>query len=251
MIKVVIIEDEMLAAKRVKKLLSQLDHDIEIIAHCDSIEASVNFLQNNQDVDLLLMDIHLGDGLSLEILKQVEIKVPIIFTTAYDEYTLKAFKLNSVDYLLKPIELEDLAFAFQKFQNLYQKEQPTLDIQSLLSKLNSPTYKERFLIKHGTQLVIVSITDVAYFYTEEGYTHLVTHDHKTYLLDDTLDTLQKDLNPQHFFRINRAMIVKVESIGKIEQYFNSRYSLHLAPNFKGEVIVSRERVKEFKDWISG
>jgi two-component system, LytTR family, response regulator LytT len=251
MIKVLIVEDEILAAKRLKKLLLQLDRDIEIIGHCDSIESTVAFLKNNSNIDLLLMDIHLGDGLSLEIIKQIDIKIPIIFTTAYDEYTLKAFKLNSIDYLLKPIELEELSFAFDQFHKFYQSEKPAIDLQNLISKLNIASHKERFLIKHGSQLVIVTIGDVAYFYTDEGYTHLVTQDNKTYLLDDTLDTLQRDLNPQHFFRINRAIIVKVESIGKIEQYFNSRYSLHLSPAFKGEVIVSRERVKEFKDWISG
>jgi two-component system, LytTR family, response regulator LytT len=251
MIKVLLIEDEILAAKRLRKLLTQLDRNIDVIQHCESIETTLAFLNTNPEIDLMLMDIKLGDGLSLEILKHVDIQTPIIFTTAFDEFTLKAFKLNSVDYLLKPVDVEELAHAFDKYENLYQKDTMGVDIHNLISKLAFPPYKERFLIKHGVQMVIVMSQDISYFYTEDGYTHLITTDGRKYIIDDTLDALQKELNPRYFFRINRSMLIKVDAIQRIEQYFNSRYSLQVIPPYKNEVLVSRERVREFKEWIGG
>jgi DNA-binding LytR/AlgR family response regulator len=250
MIKICIIEDELPALKRLKKILQEVEIKNEVVMHCDSLNSSIEYLKSEPDIDLLLMDIKLGDGLSLEIFEQVKLSIPIIFITAYDEFTLKAFKLMSIDYLLKPIDISDLSFALQKFQS-WTKKDVNFDMQKIWSELKGNKTKEKYLIKQGNQLLIVFISEIAYFYTEDGYTFLVTHENKKYILDETLDTLQKEVNNKDFFRINRAMIIKLSSIKKIEQYFNSRFTLTILPDFKAQVIVSRERVKEFKEWLEG
>lgn len=250
MIKICIIEDELPAVKRVKKILQEVDISNEVVMHCDSIASAVEFFNSRPEIDLLLMDIKLGDGLSLDIFNHIDISIPIIFTTAYDEYTLKAFKLMSIDYLLKPIEVNDLNFALRKFQN-WIKNETNFDVKKIISELKGNRAKEKFLIKQGNQLLVIFITDIAYFFTEDGYTFIITHDGKKYIIDDTLDTIQKEINEKEFFRINRSMIIKLNCIKKIEQYFNSRYTLTLMPDFKDQVIVSRERVKEFKEWLEG
>jgi DNA-binding LytR/AlgR family response regulator len=248
-IKILIIEDEALAAKRLERLLSDTEFDIEVIMKCESVATSVAYLQSNPAIDLILMDIRLGDGISLDILEQTNINIPVIFTTAYDEYTLKAFKLQSIDYLLKPIDHDELKSALAKYQKIYQYSN-----KAAISDHETPThtsfrYKERYLVKTGNHLMVIRMKEIAYFYTDNGYTHIVTNNNKKYLIDDALDTVQKMVDPEEFFRINRAMLISLNSIEKMETYFNSRYSLTLHPGFSDQVIVSRERVKEFKDWI--
>ncbi len=248
-IKILIIEDEPLAAKRLERLLNDTEFEVDVVMKCESVATSVEYLKSKPNIDLILMDIRLGDGISLDILEYTDIDIPVIFTTAYDEYTLKAFKLQSIDYLLKPIDHDELKSALFKYQKIYQSTDKT---QTAI--LDAPyqtgfRYKERYLVKTGNHLMVIRMKEIAYFYTDEGYTHIVTDNNKKYLIDDALDTVQKMVDPEEFFRINRAMLISLNSIEKMETYFNSRYSLTLTPAFQDQVIVSRERVKEFKEWI--
>ena len=244
-IRICIVEDESPAARRIERLLSEAPYTSEVILHCASVSEGIKLLDKRRDIDLILMDIRLGDGTSLEILEKADINIPIIFTTAYDEYTLKAFKHQSIDYLLKPVDADELYAAMEKYVHIYK----TNELAPPTEK--SFTYKERFLVKSGTHLRVIRKGEIAYFYSDEGYTHIVCDHGKKYLMDETLDTVFKLLDPKDFFRINRSMIVHQPSIEKIETYFNSRYTLKLLPDFKDTVIVSRERVKDFKDWLEG
>lgn len=251
--KILIIEDEHYAAKRLKNLLSDALPEAEVCGVFDSIEDSAEYLQNNPQPDLIFMDIQLADGLSFRIFEKVEVKAPVIFSTAFDEYTLQAFKVNSIDYLLKPVEPKELERALAKFKNLYQRSEQKFDYQSLvkLFQAEKKEYKTRFLLKNGQEFVRLNTTDVAYFYSEDGLTFAAGRNGKRHLLDHTLDQLTGELNPDNFFRINRRRIVRAESILKIHTYFNNRLKLDLSPPVKDDVIVSRERVKEFKNWIGG
>ncbi len=249
-IKVLIVEDEMPAAKRLKKILGETLYPIEVVNHCESIFSTTEYLKSKPYIDLIFMDIRLGDGLSFDLFNLVDISVPVIFTTAYDEYTLKAFKVNSIDYLLKPIDSMELSNALDKYKNHYQKASSnTIDVSALLSLIQQPQQKERFLIKSGNQMVIVPTSEIQYFFTEEGYSFLVTISGKKYIVDQTLDQIQKELKVKEFFRINRSMLVRAAAILKVQHYFNSRFSLELEPQFSDTVIVSREKVKEFKEWL--
>ncbi len=248
-IKILIIEDETLAAKRLERLLNDTEFDVEVVMKCESVSTSVAYLKSYPAVDLILMDIRLGDGISLDILEQTDVDIPVIFTTAYDEYTLKAFKLQSIDYLLKPIDQDELKSALSKYQKIYQSQDKTIVTVTDLPTQTSFRYKERYLVKTGNHLMVIRMKEIAYFYTDEGYTHIVTDNNKKYIIDDALDTVQKMVDPDEFFRINRAMLISLNSIEKMETYFNSRYSLTLHPGFHEQVIVSRERVREFKEWI--
>jgi two-component system response regulator LytT len=244
-IRICIVEDESPATRRIERLLSEAPYTSEVILHCASVAEGIKLLDKRRDIDLILMDIRLGDGTSLEILEKADINIPIIFTTAYDEYTLKAFKHQSIDYLLKPVDADELYTALEKYIRIYKSN----ELHPRSEK--SFTYKERFLVKSGTHLRVIRKDDIAYFYSDEGYTHIVCDNGKKYLMDETLDTVIKLLDPKDFFRINRSMIVHQPCIEKIETYFNSRYTLKLLPDFKDTVIVSRERVKDFKEWLEG
>lgn len=244
-IKICIVEDEAPAARRLERLILESPFSAEIALHIESVADGIRQLPMRNDIDLVLMDIRLGDGTSLEILEKTSLHIPVIFTTAYDEYTLKAFKHQSIDYLLKPIDADELYSAISKYQIIYNNKQ----FQTIEEK--TFTYKERFIVKSGNYLRIIRRTEIAYFYSVDGYTHLVTENGKKYLMDDTLDTIIRLLDPKDFFRINRSMIVQHGAIDSIEHYFNSRYTLKLIPNFPDIIIVSRERAKEFKEWLDG
>lgn len=250
--KVVIIEDELPAAKRLQKLINQVHPSAQITEVIDSVETAVSWIKVNPAPDLIFMDIQLADGLSFDIFRQAPVNAPVIFTTAFDQYALKAFKVNSVDYLLKPIDTEELHRAFQKYTQHYQTppaphSQQT--IQDLIAQMTQKTYKERFLVKIGQQLSYVNVKDIAYFYAEEGLVHALEYSNKRNILDFTLDQLEGILAPKHFFRINRKMIINLAAIAKIYTYFNSRLKLDLTPAAKIEVIVSRDRVSDFKQWL--
>jgi len=249
--KVVIIEDEPPAAKRLKKMLLSIDSNIEVIQILDSVEASVEFFETKVELDLIFMDIQLGDGISFEIFGQTKITAPVIFTTAFDEYTMQAFKVNSLDYLLKPIETEELAGAFEQFKNYtnQQKDTQALAIDDLMLSLQQKKYKERFLVKKGKSLCIVQTHDIAYFYSDEGYAHITTTDGTVHIIDHTLDHLEAMTDPEHFYRVNRKLIISLNSIASVHEYFNSRLKLHLTPATQFETVVSRERVKKFKLWL--
>ncbi len=251
--KALLIEDEAPAARRLQQLLASTAPDLEVLAVMDSIESACNWFAQNAMPELIFMDIQLADGLSFEIFDQVKIQAPVIFTTAYDEYTLRAFKVNSIDYLLKPISQEELSQSLAKLRQWKSQFQgnTTPDIEGLLKSLqiDKKEYKSRFLVKLGDRLISVCEDQIAYFYAEQKIVILVTQDQKKYAVDYSLDELENLLNPGHFFRLNRQFIARIQSIQSIHQYFKSKLKVILAPEAPQEVIVSRERSPIFKKWL--
>ena len=248
---ILIIEDEKPAARLLQRKVEKLGLQIHHMLH--SVEESIIWFHNNSHPDLIFLDIQLSDGLSFEIFEQIDIKSAVIFTTAYDEYALRAFKLNSIDYLLKPIDEEELEVAISKFKNQFQKNTiSSLDFEAIKRMLVNPIekeYKKRFSIKIGHQLRVIPIEEVECFYSENKGTYIHTIDNRDYLLDTTLEILETEINPTDFFRINRKLIVSLKSIKEIQVYSNSRLKIIL-PTYKyDEVIVARERVSDFKQWL--
>ena len=248
---ILIIEDEKPAARLLQRKVEKLGLHVNTMLH--SVEEAFTWFHNNQHPDLIFLDIQLSDGLSFEIFEQIDIKSAVIFTTAYDEYALRAFKLNSIDYLLKPIDEEELEVAISKFKNQFQKHTiSSLDFEAIKRMLVNPVekeYKKRFSVKIGHQLKVIPIEEVECFYSENKGTYLHTLDNRDYLLDSTLEILENEINPKDFFRINRKFIIPLKSIKEIQVYTNSRLKIVL-PSYKDdEVIVARERVSDFKEWI--
>lgn len=248
---VLIIEDEKPAARRLSRMLAELDIEVQQMLH--SVEESLNWLQNNKHPDLIFLDIQLSDGLSFEIFEEIDVKSAIIFTTAYDEYALKAFKLNSIDYLLKPIDDDELTVAVQQFKKQQPKEtdvQVNLDdIRKLLVNPIDRKFKKRLSIKVGQHIKIIHINEIECFYSENKSTYIHTTENRNYLLDHSLENWQEQLDPEHFFRVNRTYVVHINAIKDIIAYSNSRLKLMLHSYNEQEIIVSRERVKDFKNWI--
>ncbi len=249
--KIIIIEDEKPAARLLERKIEKLGYQVQ--TKLGSVEESIVWLSNNETPDLIFLDIQLSDGLSFEIFEKVVINSAIIFTTAYDEYALRAFKLNSIDYLLKPIQDGELQFAIQKYidhKNSFFEFSDQLNLfKKFIDKESKPVYKERFSIKIGQQIKIVFTSDVACFYSENKATYIKTKDHRNYLIELSLDQLEEMLSPDHFFRISRQFIVALTDIKDISVYSNSRLKLCLNHYNEEELIVSRERVAEFKTWI--
>lgn len=247
--KVIIIEDEKPAAERLTALVSDLG-DAEILTCLDSIEDSINWLNSNPEPDLMFCDIQLADGKSFAIFKEVKVKCPIIFTTAYNEYAIKAFKLNSIDYLLKPIDKDELSFAWEKFKTLSGAKNGN---GSLLEKLTETLlqrqFRERFLIKSGDQFKFLIADNISYIFSDNGRTFIVDSSGEQHLFDEKLDSVEHELDPTHFHRISRKFIIKDSAISKISSYFNGRLILELNPAFNAEVVVSRDRVANFKKWL--
>lgn len=250
MIKVLIIEDEQLAAKRLEKMLLDISAEFEIIQRCDSIESSVQFLKSGLMPDLVMLDVQLGDGLSFEIFKQVEISCPVIFTTAYDEYAIKAFELNSIDYLLKPINKEKLQRSIEKFKKLnLQNVSTDWKILSTLLEKEKRDYKQRFLVYVGEHLHSVLTSDIAYFYSIEKSTFLTTKLGKNFSIDLSLEKLEGMLSPKFFFRINRQYITSFDSIKKMYILSKSRIKLTLEPLTSDEILISNARTRDFREWL--
>ncbi len=252
--KILIIEDEELAVKKLHKMLVGIDQDIEVIADLDSIESSVEWLENNEAPDLIMMDIELLDGQSFEIFNRVKVKSPVIFTTSYDEYALKAFKVNSVDYLLKPIQREDLAAALDKYKQMFATAPaPSIDmdllVKELQQKLQPKEFRKRFLVKNVQKLVSVETDDIAYFYSDGRLNFFKTQDNKKYVVDYTMDELDEMLDPDKYFRISRSFFVSIGSVEQINDYFGNRLILALKPAVDKEALVSREKVTDFKKWL--
>jgi DNA-binding LytR/AlgR family response regulator len=249
--KVIIIEDEKPSARRLQRMLSKLQIEAETMLH--SVEESIAWFQNNEHPDLIFLDIQLSDGLSFEIFETIDIQSAVIFTTAYDEYALQAFKLNSIDYLLKPIDAVDLEKAVKKYINRIPKQQAvTLDFNDIKKLLINPIdrdYKKRFSVKVGQHLKLINIEDIECFYSENKGTYVFTSEGRNYLLDTTLELLEKELEPQIFFRISRKFFVNINAIKDMVSYTNSRLQIKLNTYKDDEVIVARERVKEFKIWL--
>lgn len=251
--KILIVEDEELAVKKLQKTLTAVDDTIEVAGVTDSIKSTVDWLQDNPAPDLVLMDIELADGQSFEIFKLTEVKSPVIFTTSYDEYALKAFKVNSVDYLLKPVQQDELQAALDKYKKLKggNKADISLDhlVKELQQKLQPKEFRKRFLVKHAQKLVSIEVEDIAYFYSDGRLNFFKTNDNRKFVVDYTMDELEDMLDPEQYFRISRSFYVSVGSIDKIEDYFGNRLILQLRPVVDKEALVSREKVTDFKKWM--
>ncbi len=248
---VIIIEDEKPSARRLQRMLNSLNIETETMLH--SVEESIQWFQNHNHPDLIFLDIQLSDGLSFEIFETLEIKSAVIFTTAYDEYALQAFKLNSIDYLLKPIDEEDLKKAVAKYkERTPEKQSVTLDFNDIKKLLVNPIerdYKKRFSVKVGQHLKLINIDDIECFYSENKGTYAYTTEGRNYLLDITLEQLDEELEPHKFFRISRKFYVNINAIKDMISYTNSRLQIKLNSYNEQEVIVARERVKDFKTWL--
>ncbi len=248
---VLIIEDEKPSARRLQRMLEKLDVAVNVMLH--SVEESIEWFANNDHPELIFLDIQLSDGLSFEIFESIEVKSSIIFTTAFDEYALKAFKLNSIDYLLKPIDEEELKLAVEKYRSLKPKLQNLQlnfdDIKKLLVNPLEREYKSRFTTKIGQHIKMIPVDEIECFYSENKGTYAHTVDGRDYLLDTTLEQLEDELSPKTFFRISRKFYVNVNAISDIISYTNSRLQLKLNNFNEQEVIVARERVKDFKLWL--
>lgn len=250
--KVIIIEDEKPSARRLSRMLTELNIEAQAMLH--SVEEAVDWFQKNEHPDLILLDIQLSDGLSFEIFEQVKVNSAIIFTTAYDEYALKAFKLNSIDYLLKPIDEDELKNAIDKFKSLQSKPQNMqVDIEQIKRLLVNPldkNYKERFTVKIGQHLKMIPVDQIECFYSENKGTYIFTSDRRDYLIDSTLEHLESMLDPVKFFRVNRKFYINIKAIKDIISYTNSRLKIVLHSFSETEIIVSREKVRDFKSWIN-
>jgi len=249
---VIIIEDEKPAARRLDRMLQALNVKANVLLH--SVEESLEWFQKNEHPDLIFLDIQLSDGLSFEIFEKIEVKSAIIFTTAYDEYALQAFKLNSIDYLLKPIDAEELEKAVLKYkERIPGNNKLSLDFDDIKKLLVNPLereYKKRFTIKIGQHLKMIPIDTIECFYSENKGTYIHTNDNRSYLIDSTLEELEKELEPQTFFRVSRKFFVNINAIKDMVSYTNSRLQIKLNSYNDQEVIVSREKVRDFKDWLS-
>ena len=251
-LRVLIFEDENLSAEHLENQIRHYDPSIELLGIIESVKQGVDWLSKNPHPDLLLMDIQLSDGSCFDVFKQVHLEIPVIFTTAYNEYAIQAFKVNSIDYLLKPIDFQELKLAFEKFSRqkwkaLQNQGQVYEQLYSRLLQKNQ--FKRRLLVRVGEQLKQINIEDIAYFVFKDGMSWAVTFAKNRLPIDYSLDELERMLDPKLFFRINRKLIVKPEAIEKIHTYFNNRLKLHLSPNLESEVLVSRERVQDFKNWL--
>lgn len=273
---ILIIEDEELTARKLQRLLLDVEPAAIIAGTTVSVDESVDWLRTNPQPDLIFMDIELADGQSFDIFGKVTVKSPVIFTTAYDEYAIKAFRVNSIDYLLKPIKEDDLRQALAKLQtmrlaltgqgqsalpdNLQQslvsllqqwRDVPPVDVQPAVATTQPtlPAYRDRFMIKQGQRLFSIGIDEVAYFVTRNKMSFLKTRDSSEWLLDYTLDELAQMLDPRRFFRLNRQIIAELRAVEKVHLYFNGKLKVNLHPAFEEEVVVSREKAGEFKQWL--
>ncbi|MBD0833139.1 LytR/AlgR family response regulator transcription factor [Aestuariibaculum sediminum] len=248
---VIIIEDEKPSARRLNRMLEKQNIVVQTMLH--SVETALQWFENNNHPDLIFLDIQLSDGLSFEIFETINIKSAVIFTTAYDEYALQAFKLNSIDYLLKPIDEDELTLAVKKYrERIPDKKSVVLDFNDIKELLVNPIdreYKKRFSVKVGQHLKLIAVSDIECFYSMNKGTYLHTNNGRNYLLDTTLEQLEHELEPELFFRINRKFFVNINAINDMVSYTNSRLEIKLNSFADQQVIVARERVKDFKAWL--
>jgi len=251
--KVVIIEDELAASENLIYLLKSIDPGIEVLKVMDSVKTAVSFFSSPNTAELAFMDIHLADGLSFEIFDQVRIKVPVVFTTAYDQYTLKAFKVNSIDYLLKPIDQEELSEALDQF--IIQTEDKGVSeqqVKGLLSLINtSPkAFKTTFLVNQRDQMIPLKTDNIAYFYIDQGIVKGQNKDNISYIIDSKLEDIESELNPAEFYRVNRQFIVNRNAIENIKHYFNGKLIVTVKPVSEERIVVSKAKATSFKNWMS-
>lgn len=256
---ILIIEDESATARRLQKLLVEINPSIHVLAILESVSLTVNWLRLHGEPDLMFMDVNLSDGSSFGIFKEIEVNCPVIFTTAYDQYAIQAFKVNSIDYLLKPINKDSLADSLNKYQKLQHKSDESkidiarIDITKLAVALGiqKPEYMKRLIVRYGEVIKAIEIKDVAYFYSDEKIVFMTLKEGKTYPVDFTLDHLETRIDPELFFRINRKFLISYHAIDKMISYSKSRIKITLNPPCTLEVISSTERSGEFKDWLAG
>lgn len=250
--KVLIIEDEAPAYRRLEKVLEEVNPEIEIIDVIDSVEESVKWFENHQHPDLIFMDIQLNDGISFDIFDQTPIRTPVIFTTAFDEYMLKAFKVNSVDYLLKPILKEDLKQSLDKYDSLksqYATQMP--DLEKLFKQIQGgdKQFRSRFLVKVGEKLISVVTEDIAYFFTKNGVVFLVTNRNNKYIMDHVLEEIGSELDPKQFYRLNRQFLVQYKHVAGVHKFAKGKLLIELNPDPGEQVIVSAEKATDFRNWL--
>jgi two-component system LytT family response regulator len=247
--KAVIVEDENVAALNLKRLIAQVSQKIEIVVVLESIEESVDWFTANPNPDLVFMDIHLSDGSSFTIFEKVKITAPVIFTTAYDEYALKAFEVNSIDYLLKPINIKELERAIEKFKRFNSNEEMIANMLTLFKK-EKKDCKSMFLIPHKDKFIPLSVKDIAYIYAENKISKMVTLDNRTFHEFSSLDEIQRQIDPDKFFRASRQFIISRKAIKHISVWFAGKLSIHLTVETPEKIIVSRARASEFKEWYT-
>jgi DNA-binding LytR/AlgR family response regulator len=253
--KVLIIEDESIAGQLLKSTIASVDPDIEVMDILDSVEASVQYLSAKPSLDLIFLDIELGDGQTFDIFKKVQIDAPVIFVTAYQEHALKAFKLNSVDYLLKPVSKDELTAALLKYRRLHvdQKKMLQQNIFALLNnyKQEDESHKTRYLARNGTRLISIPAGEIAYFYTKDKLQYIKTQQNGDYIIDKRLDDIEAEVSPKLFFRLNRQFIVNYDSIEKVHTWFSGKMKVQVKPAAYEEIIISRLKATEFKKWLGG
>jgi two-component system, LytTR family, response regulator LytT len=251
---VLVIEDELYSARQLEKMLKEIAPELHILALLESVAQSVQWLTKHSAPDLIFMDIQLSDGSSFEIFSKTAVTAPVIFITAYDEYALQAFKVNSIDYLLKPIDKIELGRSLEKFQRLMQFKAQVLrpDVTQILKSLQEakPNYKTRFLIKMGQTFVTIFTQDIAYFFSDHKVIYLVTREGRKHIIDQTLEELEDQLDPKTFFRLNRQFVASVNAIAKLHNYFNHKLKVELLPPTDIEILISREKAPEFKTWLN-
>ncbi|MCB2220428.1 MAG: LytTR family DNA-binding domain-containing protein [Bacteroidetes bacterium] len=248
---VLIIEDEPFAQQELIRLLKRINREIHVMACLDSVEESVKWLINSEKPDLIFMDIQLSDGLSFEIFEQTTVSTPVIFTTAFDDYAIRAFKVNSIDYLLKPIEEEELERAIEKFQKSHTDGDGYFSKQQLEEVLGlyRPAYKSRLVVKLGDKIRHIEAKDIAFFFSEDKVSFLITNESKKYIINYTLEQIEKFMNPADFYRLNRKYIAHINAIESIDKYFNSRLKIGLKPEVEDDVLISRTKVADFLNWL--
>ncbi|WP_281986407.1 LytR/AlgR family response regulator transcription factor [Aquimarina aggregata] len=247
---VLIIEDEPRAANQLQSILKACNFEYQLLDVIDTVEDTVSWFQKNTAPDLIFMDIQLADGLSFEVFQKIEIEAPIIFTTAFDQYAIQAFKVNSVDYLLKPIKQEELALALHKFNKSNSNNIVNPDVlKQLLNSMNTTPKREGILVKEGSGFIQLKISDLLYVYSEESMTFGITKE-KRYIIDETIDQLYTSLDTAQFYKINRGQIIAKTAILKIEPYFNHRVKLSILNPRDQEFVVSRPKTSEFKVWMN-
>ncbi|MCE7054263.1 LytTR family DNA-binding domain-containing protein [Algoriphagus sp. AGSA1] len=247
--KILIIEDEEANSNRLKRIIVNLRSNYQILEVLCSIQKSVEWLASNEQPDLLFMDVQLSDGVSFEIFNLVEVKCPVIFTTAYDEYSIKAFKYNSIDYLLKPVEQAELEFALTKFENLTKYNKELLNVpKDIMNLLNKKEYRTRFITTNRDGFKQIQVESISYFFSEFGATYAMSFTGEKNHIAHTLESLEEELDSKQFFRANRQYIVHINSINQVHNYFNSKLKLDVKQNKKG-VLVSRLKAASFKEWL--
>jgi DNA-binding LytR/AlgR family response regulator len=247
--KVLIIEDEAPAYRRLAKLINECDNSIEIVGIIESVKDGISWFNQNPAPDLIFSDIQLADDLSFTIFRQLNITTPIIFITAFDEYAINAFKFYSIDYLLKPVGINDLKLSIEKYKNIHNK--PTFNnFEEILKKLNEKNYRTRFLVAFRDGLIPIEISDIAYFYSENSVTFLITKSKKRHIISETLDSLESQLNPKFFFRANRQFILSANCITKVEPFFSQKLIVKVDPPYEQEISISKNKATTFKSWLN-